>query len=176
MQRLPRAKAQHRASLVTGPPEAGHPRPLPLRPRPVTGEGAASYIRRLARANHLRPGYLRRYLRDPRQEGTIRLHWLASLSGQPLQVLENALTGPSSRHRPARHPRQADKPGLFAVIRQGARDKGLSIRALADRHDVHRRTVRQALDSPEPPPRKKPQANAARQLRPGHNRPCRQEG
>ena len=81
---------------MTGPPEAGHPRPLPLRPRPVTGEGAASYIRRLARANHLRPGYLRRYLRDPREEGTIRLDWLASLSGRPLQVLEYALAGPAA--------------------------------------------------------------------------------
>jgi hypothetical protein len=30
----------------------------------------------------------------------------------------------------------------------------LSVRALAERHEVHRRTVRQALDSALPPPRK----------------------
>src|SRR6266508_3791471 len=39
-------------------------RPLPIRPRPAAGDTPATYIRRLARANHLRPGYLNRYLRD----------------------------------------------------------------------------------------------------------------
>ncbi|WP_410614416.1 hypothetical protein [Amycolatopsis sp. lyj-109] len=34
--------------------------------------------------------------------------------------------------------------------------EGLSVRALADRHGVHRRTVRQALESAVPPPRKTP--------------------
>ena len=33
----------------------------------------------------------------------------------------------------------------FAAIRHDHRVEGLSIRALADRHGVHRRTVRQAL-------------------------------
>ncbi|MGI8680541.1 MAG: hypothetical protein ACR2JO_00085, partial [Mycobacteriales bacterium] len=45
---------------------------------------------------------------------------------------------------------------LFAAIRRDARIEGLSIRALADRYRVHRRTVRQALDSPAPPVRKIP--------------------
>jgi DNA-binding transcriptional regulator YhcF (GntR family) len=45
---------------------------------------------------------------------------------------------------------------LFAVIRRDARVEGLSIRELADRHRVHRRTVRQALSSALPPPRKTP--------------------
>ncbi len=81
------------------------------------------------------------------------------MAGRPLPALERALAGPASSHAPApvRHLRQADKPGLFAVIRRDARDKGLSIRALADRHGVHRRTVRQALASPGPAPRKRPQ-------------------
>jgi hypothetical protein len=52
-------------------PEASPPRPLPIRPRPVSGESPDSYLRRLARANHLRPGYLRRYLRQPGGEGVI---------------------------------------------------------------------------------------------------------
>ena len=43
---------------------------------------------------------------------------------------------------------------LFAAIRRDARREELSIRALADRHGVHRRTVRAALASALPPPRK----------------------
>ncbi len=136
--------------------DAGPPRPLPIRPRPMTGESPASYLRRLARANHLRPAYLRRYLREPGSPDTIKLGWLAVLAGRSLPALERALTGDQAS--PARqHPRQAGKRGLFAAIRRDARDNGLSIRALADRHGVHRRTVRQALASPWPAPRKIPQ-------------------
>jgi transposase len=43
---------------------------------------------------------------------------------------------------------------LFEAIRRDHRLEGLGIRALADRHRVHRRTVRQALTSAVPPPRK----------------------
>jgi transcriptional regulator with XRE-family HTH domain len=43
---------------------------------------------------------------------------------------------------------------LFERIRRDRRVEGLSIRDLADRHRVHRRTVRQALASAVPPPRK----------------------
>ena len=45
---------------------------------------------------------------------------------------------------------------LFAAIRRDARVDGLSIRELAAKHRVHRRTVRQALASAIPPPRKIP--------------------
>src|SRR5699024_5559916 len=38
----------------------------------------------------------------------------------------------------------------------------VSIRGLADRYAVHRRTVRAALASPEPPPRKTPTRRAPR--------------
>src|SRR3954470_7535329 len=44
----------------------------------------------------------------------------------------------------------------FERIRRDARDEGLSIRALAARHRVHRRAVRQALADATPPPRKTP--------------------
>ncbi len=44
----------------------------------------------------------------------------------------------------------------FERIRRDARDEELSIRALADRHKVHRRTVRQALADAVPPARKPP--------------------
>ncbi len=54
---------------------------------------------------------------------------------------------------------------LFAAIRRDARVEGLSIRALARRHGVGRRTVRQALPSAEPPPRK-PRMRTAPRLEP----------
>ena len=41
---------------------------------------------------------------------------------------------------------------LFEQIRRDSRVEGLSVRALAKRHQVHRRTVRQALSSAVPPP------------------------
>ena len=43
---------------------------------------------------------------------------------------------------------------LFEQIRKDRRVGGSSIRELADRHHVHRRTVRQALESAVPPPRR----------------------
>ncbi len=45
---------------------------------------------------------------------------------------------------------------LFEAIRRDERLEELSIRALADKHGVHRRTVRQALGSAVPPERKTP--------------------
>jgi len=45
----------------------------------------------------------------------------------------------------------------FERIRRDAREEGLSIRALAARHAVHRRTVRQALADAVPPSRKIPE-------------------
>lgn len=49
---------------------------------------------------------------------------------------------------------------LFEAIRRDARREELSIRALADRHGVHRRTVREALRSAVPAPRKPRTAQA----------------
>jgi hypothetical protein len=44
---------------------------------------------------------------------------------------------------------------LFEAIRRDHRvEESVSIRELAVRHGVHRRTVRAALSSPIPPPRK----------------------
>lgn len=48
----------------------------------------------------------------------------------------------------------------FERIRRDHRDEGLSIRALAARHRVHRRTVRQALADAVPPARKSPERQA----------------
>jgi transposase len=46
------------------------------------------------------------------------------------------------------------KVELYAAIRRGSRTEGLSARELARRYGVHRRTVREALESAWPSPRK----------------------
>ena len=48
----------------------------------------------------------------------------------------------------------------FEGIRRDSRDRAMSIRALARRHGVHRRTVRQALADATPPSRKLPERSA----------------
>jgi transposase len=53
---------------------------------------------------------------------------------------------------------------LFEQIRRDKDREGLSDRALAAKYRVHRRTVRQALESPIPPARKRPEGRAAPKL------------
>jgi len=55
---------------------------------------------------------------------------------------------------------------LFEQIRRDRDQEGLSIRELAERHGVHRRTVRQALAAALPPPRKRPEGRRAPKLGP----------
>jgi transposase len=50
---------------------------------------------------------------------------------------------------------------LFEQIRRDREVEGLSIRALAERHGVHRRAVRQALESAVPPSRQRPEGRPA---------------
>src|SRR6266542_3239768 len=52
----------------------------------------------------------------------------------------------------------------FEQIRRDRERECLSIRELARRHGVHRRTVRQALASSLPPPRKTPERRPAPKL------------
>ena len=54
------------------------------------------------------------------------------------------------------------KVELFATIRREARVEGSSIRELARRHHVARKTVRKALNSPVPPERKTPERSSPR--------------
>jgi transposase len=53
---------------------------------------------------------------------------------------------------------------LFEQIRRDRDRDGLSIRALAARHGVHRRAVRQALDSAVPPAKRSPESRPAPKL------------
>ena len=52
----------------------------------------------------------------------------------------------------------------FEQIRRDREREGLSIRALAERHGVHRRAVRQALESPLPPVKRAPVSRPAPKL------------
>ncbi|WP_406510588.1 TniQ family protein [Streptomyces sp. NBC_00212] len=144
---------------------AEHLVPLPVRVRPQPGESVDSYVRRLALANHLKPSYLRSYLAGPPDYGPgkrPRPDRLAALTGRQQNVLERALPDlvrqkPAKPKKPKRSfTKAADKPVLFAAIRQDAEAERLPISHLARRHHVSHATVRQALNSPTPPPRKKP--------------------
>ena len=53
---------------------------------------------------------------------------------------------------------------LFEQIRRDREREGLSIRALAERHGVHRRAVRQALESAVPPAKRPPVGRPAPEL------------
>ena len=53
---------------------------------------------------------------------------------------------------------------LFEQIRRDRDRDGLSIRALAAKHGVHRRAVRQALESPVPPVKRAPESRPAPKL------------
>jgi transposase len=55
---------------------------------------------------------------------------------------------------------------LFEKIRRDREFAGLSLHALARKYGVHRRTVRQALESPLPPERKRPEGRPAPALGP----------
>ncbi|MCA1221896.1 TniQ family protein [Streptomyces sp. 8L] len=144
--------------------DGGLVRPLPVRLRPKTGESTDSYIRRLARANHLKPSYLRGYLVGPPDYGSgkrPRPDRLAAITGRRQDVLERALPDlvRQKRAQPDKPKRRvtrlADKPALFAAIRKDAQAEQLPVSHLAKRHHVSQATVRQALKSPTPPPRKK---------------------
>jgi hypothetical protein len=74
------------------PDDGPLPPPLPIRVRPAAGETVQSYIRRLARANHLRPSLLHVYVRSPRfPAGAIRPQRLAAVSGSTVSTLNRAL-------------------------------------------------------------------------------------
>ncbi|MYS57152.1 hypothetical protein GTW46_45120 [Streptomyces sp. SID6013] len=132
--------------------------PLPIRLRPGHGEIASSYIRRLARANHLKPSFLHCYLCGPPQWfGKPPLENLATTSGHSPETLQRALADAGSlggsgtsrllRRYPRKSPSRQRWGHLSHRIIQDAR-RGTQIRLLAQRHDLRRWEVRLALDVP----------------------------
>jgi hypothetical protein len=86
-------------------------RPLPIRVRPRPAETVASYVVRLARANHLQPSHLHAYLCGPPDwRGAPDLGRLAVLCGRPGSVLQRALTGPTPARQPTPEPLGGPRP------------------------------------------------------------------
>jgi hypothetical protein len=131
---------------------------LPIQVAPRLGEETDSFIRRLARANHLKPSYLHGYLCGPPfWFGKPLLNRLADATGRSPQALERALSDASSprgRFKPnPRYPGKDPFPGrgeLSIRISDDARDGTMSIRTLAARYQVPQRAVRLALDTVRP--------------------------
>ncbi|MER5853454.1 hypothetical protein ABT126_42725 [Streptomyces sp. NPDC002012] len=127
---------------------------MPIRVRPRPAQPIDSYISELARANHIRPSLLHGHI----SEQTIaapkhNLDRLAALSGFPTDVLRRTLSSPVAyliRIRPSSELTDAEneQAQLFFQIQQDADGRGLTVRTLAERHQVSRRTVRQALRAP----------------------------
>ncbi|MEU4129675.1 hypothetical protein [Streptomyces wuyuanensis] len=70
---------------------------LPVQVAPRLGEETDSFIRRLARANHLKPSYLHGYLCGPPfWFGKPQLDRLADATGRSPHALERALSDASS--------------------------------------------------------------------------------
>ncbi|MGH3121912.1 MAG: hypothetical protein ACRDND_12930 [Streptosporangiaceae bacterium] len=130
---------------------AARVRALPIRPRPAAGDTPATYIRRLARANHLRPAYLNRYLRDD-DTGQPSIDMLAALAARPASSLTHAFSQDAPARR--RYFTGSRRQELFEAIRRDAATGRRSIRALADDYGLHRRVIRQALTAQPPRPRK----------------------
>lgn len=128
--------------------------PLPVRLRPCLGESANSYIRRLARANHLKPSFLHCYLSGPPQWfAKPLLENLAMVAGRSPEALERALadanalggTNRPRRRLPRRNP-FAWRQSLAHRITQEALT-GTQIRTLARRYTIRRRDIRFALET-----------------------------
>lgn len=91
---------------MSSPPRNGeHIARLPFQIRPVAGEGGTAFIRRLARANSLKPGYLRRFLKDPSaSRGTPSWERLGTLTGRDPDRLRDTLESTKCRSCGARIP------------------------------------------------------------------------
>jgi hypothetical protein len=146
------------------PDDGPLPPPLPVRVRPATGETTASYIRRLARANHLRPSLLQVYVRNPDvPTGAIRMRRLVAVSGSTPDALFFALTGLPPAAEPPRRPfpwesRAERRARQLDIIRYQAA-RGMSIREISGRYRLRRRMVR--LELAEPHRRHAPPAGLA---------------
>jgi hypothetical protein len=130
---------------------------LPVNVRPRLGETIDSYIRRLARANHLKPSYLHTFLcGPPGWQGKPHIERLAAVSGRSAEVLQHALsdaTPPRNRGKP--NPRALrlhqhetlTRHGvdLAVLIQHDALDASMPIRAISEEWEVPKWLVRRVL-------------------------------
>jgi len=132
-------------------------RPLPIRVRPRPAETTDSFISRLARANHLKPSHLHGILTGPPLSfGKPHLNRLATMAGSSPEILQRALINAGSlllcvKPSPERSSAENAQIQLFFQIQRDAAGRGLTVRTLANRHNVSCRTVRRALAAPQPP-------------------------
>jgi hypothetical protein len=131
--------------------------PLPVRLRPCLGESTDSYIRRLARANHLKPSFLHCYLSGPPLWfGKPLLEHLAAVTGHSPEALERALADADSSHGKNRPRPRLPRKNPFAWRRDLARRiaqealKGTRVRTLAKRFNLRCRDVHFALETLRP--------------------------
>jgi len=129
--------------------------PLPVRLRPCLGESADSYIRRLARANHLKPSFLHCYLSGPPQWfARPLLEHLATVAGHSPEALERALADASAlggtnrprRRLPRKNPFTRHQDLAHRIAQEAL--KGTQIRTLAKRYNLRCWDIRFALETP----------------------------
>lgn len=93
---------------------------LPRTVAPFHGETVASYIDRLAHANHLDPTHLRRYLTDAHTDCHPQPSWLATASDKSLSLLRSRLIGLTERDRDLGRQRHHARPACrFCMARRG---------------------------------------------------------
>ncbi|WP_194238762.1 TniQ family protein [Streptomyces spongiae] len=141
---------------------------LPVNVRPRLGESTDSYVRRLARANHLKPSDLHCLLvGPPNWFGKPRIERLAAVSGRSETALQRALSDASSARGRAKPTPRTLRIHAHKALKQGSRDMtlpiqydalggGTSVRQIAQRWNVPRWLVRRVLDSAVFPDRQTP--------------------
>lgn len=132
-------------------------RPLPVRVRPQLGEGTDSYLRRLARANHLKPSYLNSLVCPKSRHGRPDIALLGQLAGRSAADLRRALADAPGKGRPDRQAKPqppSRKPGLdnvdLLLLTPALQDEGVLLRLAAQRRDLDPKVVRKALQQQEP--------------------------
>ncbi|WP_331744523.1 hypothetical protein OG762_50175 (plasmid) [Streptomyces sp. NBC_01136] len=152
---------------MTGP-SAERLAELPANVRPKLGESTDSYVRRLARANHLKPSDLHCFLAGPPNWfGKPRIERLAAVSGRSEAALQRALSDASSARSRAKPTPRTLRIQTHKALKQGSLDMTLpiqydalggdaTVRQIAGRWNVPRWLVRRVLDSAIFPDRQTP--------------------
>ncbi|WP_327241735.1 hypothetical protein [Streptomyces sp. NBC_01320] len=135
---------------------------LPIQVKPRLGEGTASFIRRLALANHLPHKYLLRILCRPGSHGALDLDLLAQVTGRSVTDLRRTLPD-----APGRVETDPDRRCIFSTALDGritdssvrlnlvtllfdAFQDGVHRHQLTARYGLDRRIVRIALQHQKP--------------------------